>query len=126
MPGVLKSLKIRAQAHSPKEVLYLHRGALTLIFGPFGADVLVSHQWCDLFYRLLHSYRRHIEEVERAERDTLTVHRNEATVAWPEAIARRRQTGVIKAHPPPSHSTFPWTEISDFQEKRLKSMTASF
>jgi hypothetical protein len=27
---------------------------------------------------------------------------------------------------PPSHSTFPWTEISDFQEKRLKSMIASF
>ncbi len=27
---------------------------------------------------------------------------------------------------PPSHSTFPWTKISDFQEKRLKSMTASF
>ncbi len=27
---------------------------------------------------------------------------------------------------PPLHSTFPWTEISDFQEKRLKSMTASF
>ncbi len=25
----------------PKELLYLHRGALTLIFGPFGADVLL-------------------------------------------------------------------------------------
>ena len=24
-----------------KELLYLHRGALTLIFGPFGADVLL-------------------------------------------------------------------------------------
>jgi hypothetical protein len=65
---------------------------------------------------------------EIGERDTLVVHKNEATVAWPEAIARhkpRRQSGVIKAHHP-SHSTFPWTEISDFQEKRLKSMTASF
>ena len=88
----------------------------------------VSHQWCDLFYRLLHSSTRHIEEVEGGERDILVVHKNEATVAWPEAIAchrPRRQSGVIKAHPPP-HSTFPWTKISDFQEKRLKSMTASF
>jgi hypothetical protein len=88
----------------------------------------VSHQWCDLFYRLLHSSTRHIEEVEGGERDTLIVRRNEATVAWPEAIAchrPRRQSGVIKAHLPP-HSTFPWTKISDFQEKRLKSMTASF
>ena len=93
---------------------------------------IVSHQWCDLFYRLLHSSTRHIEKVEGAEGaegDTLTVHRNEATVAWPEAIAchrPRRQSGVIKARPPPPHSTFPWTKISDFQEKRLKSMTASF
>jgi hypothetical protein len=29
----------------------------------------VSHQWCDLFYRLLHSYTRHIERVDRGERD---------------------------------------------------------
>jgi hypothetical protein len=65
--------------------------------------VIVSHQWCDLFYRLLHSSTRHIEEVEGGERDTLVVHRNEATVAWPEAIAchrPRRQSGVIKAPPP--------------------------
>ena len=33
---------------------------------------------------------------------------------------------VLSRRPPPSHSTFPWTKISDFQEKRLKSMTASF
>ena len=81
------------------------------------------------FYRLLHSYTRHIEGVKGGERDILLVHKNEAMVAWPEAIAchnPRRQSGVIKAHPPPSHSTFPWTEISDLQEKRLKSMTASF
>jgi hypothetical protein len=41
---------------------------------------------------------------EIGERDTLVVHKNEATVAWPEAIAchkPRRQSGVIKAHPPP-------------------------
>jgi hypothetical protein len=40
---------------------------------------------------------------EIGERDTLIVHKNEATVAWPEAIARhkpRRQSGVIKANPP--------------------------
>jgi hypothetical protein len=30
---------------------------------------IVSHQWCDLFYRLLHSYTRHIERVDRGERD---------------------------------------------------------
>ncbi len=57
---------------------------------------IVSHQWCDLFYRLLHSSTRHIEEVEGGERDTLIVHRNGATVAWPEAIAchrPRRQSG---------------------------------
>ena len=36
-------------------------------------------------------------------RDILAVHKNEDTVAWPEAIAchkLRRQSGVIKAHPP--------------------------
>ncbi len=36
-------------------------------------------------------------------RDILAVHKNEAIVAWPEAIAchkPRRQSGVIKAHPP--------------------------
>jgi hypothetical protein len=64
----------------------------------------VSHQWCDLFYRLLHRYTRHIEGVEGEERDILLVHKNEAMVAWPEAIAHhkpRRQSGVIKAHTPP-------------------------
>ena len=32
---------------------------------------VVSHQWCDLFYRLLHSYTRHAERVVRGERDTV-------------------------------------------------------
>jgi hypothetical protein len=41
--------------------------------------VSVSHQWCDLFYRLLHSSTRHIEKVEGGERDTQLVHANEAT-----------------------------------------------
>ncbi len=31
--------------------------------------VIVSHQWCDLFHRLLHSYTRHIERESRGERD---------------------------------------------------------
>ena len=47
---------------------------------------------------------RHIEGVEGGERDILLVHKNEAMVPWPEAIAchkPRRQSGVIKAHPPP-------------------------
>jgi hypothetical protein len=39
----------------------------------------VSHQWCDLFHRLLHSYTRHIERVVRGGRDTyFQVHRIEA------------------------------------------------
>jgi hypothetical protein len=29
---------------------------------------VVSHQWCDLFYRLLHSYTRHIKGVVGGER----------------------------------------------------------
>ena len=41
--------------------------------------VTVSHQWCDLFYRLLHSPTRHIEKVEGGESDTQVVHVNEAT-----------------------------------------------
>jgi hypothetical protein len=39
----------------------------------------VPHQWCALFYRLLHSSTRHIEKVEGGERDTQLVHVNEAT-----------------------------------------------
>ncbi len=41
--------------------------------------IRVSHQWCDLFYRLLHSPTRHIEKAEGGERDTQVVHVNEAT-----------------------------------------------
>jgi hypothetical protein len=37
-------------------------------------SVCVPHQWCALFYRLLH-----IEKVEGGERDTQLVHVNEAT-----------------------------------------------
>jgi hypothetical protein len=39
----------------------------------------VSHQGCDLFYRLLYRSTRHIEKVEGGERDTQLVHVNEAT-----------------------------------------------
>ena len=39
----------------------------------------VPHQWCALFYRLLHSSTQHIEKVEGGERDTQLVHVNEAT-----------------------------------------------
>jgi hypothetical protein len=31
--------------------------------------ISVSHQWCDLFHQLLHSYTRHIERGSRGERD---------------------------------------------------------
>jgi hypothetical protein len=40
----------------------------------------------------------------------------------PHAIKRQALCAITA----PPHSTFPWTEISDFQEKQLKSMTASF
>jgi hypothetical protein len=42
-------------------------------------NTVVSHQWYDLFYRLLYSSTRHIEKVEGGERDTQLVHMNEAT-----------------------------------------------
>jgi len=64
----------------------------------------VSHQWCALFYRLLHSSTRHIERVEKGERDTQVVRVNEATVAWPEATAchrPRRLSGVYQDMSPP-------------------------
>jgi hypothetical protein len=32
---------------------------------------IVSHQWCDLFHRLLHSYTRHIEGGSEGERDII-------------------------------------------------------
>jgi hypothetical protein len=67
-------------------------------------NTVVSHQWCALFYRLLHSSTRHIEKVEGGERDTQVVHVNEAAVAWPEAIAchrPRRLSGAYQAMPPP-------------------------
>ncbi len=64
---------------------------------------------CTASYKPFYIERDPHSRTEIVERDTLVVHKNEATVAWPEAIARhkpRRQSGVIKAHPP-SHSTFP-------------------
>jgi hypothetical protein len=74
-------------------------------------NMVVSHQWCALFYRLLHSSMRHIEKVEGGERDTQVVHVNEATVAKPEATAchkPRKLCGAYQAMtPPPPHSTPP-------------------
>ncbi len=35
----------------------------------FKKNTPVSHQWCDLFHRLLHSYTRHTERGSRGERD---------------------------------------------------------
>jgi hypothetical protein len=45
----------------------------------FLETAIVPHQWCALFYRLLHSSMRHIEKVEGGERDTQLAHVNEAT-----------------------------------------------
>ncbi len=88
----------------------------------------VSHQWCDLFYRLLHSYTRHIERVVGGERDILLSAQEwgHGGVAWGDCVSQAAQAEWCYQGTPPPHSTFPWTEISDFQEKRLKSMTASF
>ena len=52
-----------------------------LVLNLFYNSISVSHQWCALFYRLLHSSTRHIEKVEGGERDTQVVRVNEATVA---------------------------------------------
>ncbi len=51
------------------------------IFGGTDRNRVVPHQWCALFYRLLHSSTQHIEKVEGGERDTQLVHVNEATAA---------------------------------------------
>jgi hypothetical protein len=59
----------------------------------------VSHQWCALFYRLLHSSTRHTERVEIGERDTQVVRVNEATVAWPEATACHRPRRLSGVYP---------------------------
>jgi hypothetical protein len=50
---------------------------VVLVLG--GKRGIVPHQWCALFYLLLHSSTRHIEKVEGGERDTQLVHVNEAT-----------------------------------------------
>ncbi len=47
---------------------YTQSGGVRSVFNFI--KIIVSHQWCDLFYRLLHSYTRHIERVVRGERDT--------------------------------------------------------
>ncbi len=48
-------------------------------------------------------------------------------LAWGDCVSQAAQAEwCYQGTPPLSHSTFPWAEISDFQEKRLKSMTASF
>jgi hypothetical protein len=59
----------------------------------------VSHQWCDFFLSTTSQPHATHRKVEGGERDTQVVHRNEATVAWPGAIAchrPRRQSGVIR------------------------------
>ncbi len=66
LPGVTLSALLHMHLH------LLH----TFLWGGFGyLDFKliepVSHQWCDLFYRLLHSYTRHEERVVRGERDTV-------------------------------------------------------
>jgi hypothetical protein len=62
-----------------KKLIFLNKFSCILLFEgtftSFSKDKKlkrsVSHQWCDLFYRLLHSYTRHIEGVVGGERDIL-------------------------------------------------------
>jgi hypothetical protein len=80
---------------------------------------LVSHQWCDLFYRLLHSYTRHIERVVRGERDTLLSAQEwgHGGVAWGDCVSQSRAGRVtLSRHTPPLivHSHGP--KISDFRK----------
>ena len=49
----------------------------------------VSHQWCDLFHRLLHSYTRHTERGSRGERDIIP-----STQDFRPRICSLRQTRV--------------------------------
>ncbi len=49
----------------------------------------VSHQWCDLFHRLLHSYTRHTERGSRRERDIIP-----STQDFRPRICSLRQTRV--------------------------------
>ena len=59
---------------------------------------------CTASYKLFYIERDPRSRTEIGERDTQVVHMNEATVAWPEAIAchrPRRLSGVIRAYPPP-------------------------
>ncbi len=77
----------------------------------------VSRRWCDLFYRLLHSYTRHIERVARGGRDTFS----KCTGLRPcwRSPMRLRVPGhagrvTLSRHPPPPNSTFTQAKISDF------------
>ncbi len=55
-----------------KRVLFEPKKGALVMYMSFAVAILgpVSHQWCDLFHRLLHSYTRHIERVVRGGRDT--------------------------------------------------------
>ncbi len=73
-------------------------------------------------------YATHRRGSERRKR-----HRTKCTRMrpWWRSPRRLRVPGhagrvTLSRHIPPSRSTFTWAKISDFQEKRLKSMTASF
>ncbi len=60
--------------------------------------------YCTASYKPFYIERDPRSRTGIGERDTLVVHRNEATVAWPKAIAchrPRRQCGVIRTYPPP-------------------------
>ncbi len=68
------SARLKGQSHQ----IGLNRGSGQFLNFSCSNDFLaksvflpVSHQWCDLFYRPLHSYTRHIERVARGERDTV-------------------------------------------------------
>ncbi len=72
-------LKVWANENGSGCGRWLTRGIYFILWWSMFFYIFVPHQWCALFYRLLHSSTRHIEKVEGGERDTQLVHVNEAT-----------------------------------------------
>ncbi len=90
---------------------------------------IVSHQWCDHFYRLLYSSTWHIERWKE-ERDIQLVHVNEANSCLARGYcvsqAAQGEQRLSSPSPPPSPPTHsPWLKICDFQGFRPKARTAS-
>ena len=81
------------------------------------------------FHRLLHSYTRHIERVNRGERDIVpsTQDWGHAYVAWGKCASQAKQAGVtLSWHPPPSSRTCKQANFQWFWEKAAKTYDSLF